>query len=120
MKLFGGSKPDHPLADPKEAKRALEALPANDPAKALDELMHWMESVTAVEGFKPDARIQLLMSLDDAAQPFARKLGKDYFAAGRPSRFQENRLWSALHGYWKQAGNSYARSVDQFVQNVKG
>jgi len=120
MKLFGGSKPDHPLADPKEAKRALEALPANDPVKAVDELMHWMESVAAVEGFKPDARIQLLITLDDAAQSFVRKLGKDYFAAGRPSRFQENRLWSALHGYWKQAGYSYARSVDQFVQNVKG
>ena len=104
MKLFGGSKPDHPLADPKEAKRLLEGLPANDPVKALDELTHWMESVAAIEGFRPDARIQLLMSLDDAAQPFARKLGKDYFAAGRPSRFQENRLWSALHGYWKQAG----------------
>ena len=29
MKLFGGSKPDHPLADPKEAKRLLDALPAN-------------------------------------------------------------------------------------------
>ena len=28
MKLFGGGKPDHPLADPKEAKRLLEALPA--------------------------------------------------------------------------------------------
>jgi len=120
MKLFGGSKPDHPLADPKEAKRALEALPANDPVKALDELMHWMESVAAVDGFKPDTRIQLLVTLDDAAQPFVRKLGKDYFAAGRPSRFQENRLWGALHGYWKQAGHSYARSVDQFVQNIKG
>jgi len=27
MALFGGGKPDHPLADPKEAKRLLEALP---------------------------------------------------------------------------------------------
>ena len=120
MKLFGGSKPDHPLADPKEAKRLLEALPANDPVKALDELMHWVESVAAVEGFKPEARIQLLMMLDDAAQPFVRKLGKDYFSAGRPSRFQENRLWTALHGYWKQAGYAFARSVDQFVQSAKG
>ena len=120
MKLFGGSKPDHPLADPKEAKRLLEALPANDPVKALDELMHWMESVAAVEGFRPEARIQLLIMLDDAAQPVARKLGKEYFTTGRPSRFQENRLWTALHGYWKQAGYAYARSVDQFVQNTKG
>ena len=57
MGLFG-SRPDHPLADPKEAKRLLEALPANDPVKSLDELMHWMESVAAAEGFKPEARIQ--------------------------------------------------------------
>ncbi len=120
MKLFGGSKPDHPLADPKEAKRLLEALPVNDPVKALDELMHWVESVAAVEGFKPDARIQLLIMLDDAAQPFARRLAKDYFAAGRPSRFQENRLWTALHGYWKQVGYAYARLIDQFVKSAKG
>ena len=120
MKLFGGGKPDHPLADPKEAKRVLEALPANDPVKALDELMHWMESVAAVEGFRPEDRVQLLCTLDDAAQARVRRLANDYFAAARPSRFQENRLWTALHGYWKQAGYAYARAVDQFVQNVKG
>jgi len=120
MKLFGGGKPDHPLADPKEAKRVLDALPANDLVKALDELMHWMESVAAVEGFRPEARVQLLMQIDEAAQPRARKLAKDYFAEARPSRFQENRLWTALHGWWKQAGYSYARSVDLFVQNAKG
>ncbi|MEO8145644.1 MAG: hypothetical protein ABI654_15655 [Betaproteobacteria bacterium] len=120
MKLFGGGAPSHPLADPKEAKRMLDALPANDPVKALDEVMHWMESVAVAEGFKPDARVQLLFTLDGVAQPHVRKLAKDYFTAGRPSRFQENRLWSALHGYWKQAGHAYARSVDQFVQNTKG
>jgi hypothetical protein len=120
MKLFGGSKPDHPLADPKEAKRLLEALPADDPVKALDELRHWTESVAAAEGFKPEARIQVLLTLDAAAQPFLRKLSKDYFANARPSRFHENRLWSAMHGYWKQAGYAFARCVDQCVQNVKG
>ena len=119
MKLFGGAKPDHPLADPKEAKRLLEALPGDD-AKAVEELMHWIESVVAAEGFKPEARIQLLLMLDDAAQPRLRKLSKDYFGASRPSRFQENRLWTALHGYWKQAAYAYARAVDLFVQGAKG
>src|SRR5262245_52024582 len=117
LKMFGG-KPDHPLADPKEAKRMFDALPANDPVKALDELMHWMESVAAVEGFKPEARAQLLLQIDDAAQARVRKLAKDYFADARPSRYQENRLWTALHGWWRQAGYAYARAVDQF-QNVK-
>jgi len=120
MKLFGGSKPDHPLADPKEAKRLLDALPSNDAVKALDELRHWTESVAAVEGFKPEARIQLLITLDETAQPHLRKLSKEYFTTGRPSRFQENRLWNALQGYWKQAGYAFARSVDHCVQNVKG
>jgi len=120
MKLFGGGRPDHPFADSKEAKRVLDALPPNDPVKALDELMHWMESVATVDGFKPENRIQLLFALDDAAQPRTRRLGKEYFAAGRPSRFQENRLWTALHGYWKQAGRAYALAVDQFVQGQKG
>jgi hypothetical protein len=118
IKLFGG-KPDHPLADPKEAKRLLEALPGNDPVKALEELMHWVESVAAAEGFKADVRVQLLFSLDEAAQSRIRKLAADYFAAARPSRFQENRLWTALHGFLKQMGFSYARAVDQFVQNPK-
>ena len=120
MKLFGGGKPDHPLADPKEAKRLLEALPGNDPVKALEELTHWMDSVAAAEGFKPEVRVQLLLMLDDASQPRVRKLAKDYFGTARPSRFQENRLWTALHGFWKQAGYSYARAVDQFVQGAKG
>jgi len=120
MKLFGGAKPDHPLADPKEAKRLLEALPGDDAGKAVEELMHWIESVVAAEGFKPEARIQLLLMLDDAAQPRLRKLSKDYFGASRPSRFQENRLWSALHGYWRQAAYAYARAVDLFVQGAKG
>ena len=119
MKLFGSSKPDHPLADPKEAKRLLDALPADD-VKALDEIMHWIESVAAIEGFKPDARIQLLFTLDDAAQARVRKLSKDYFTTGRPSRYQENRLWTALHGFWRQAGHAYARQVDLFVQGHKG
>jgi hypothetical protein len=118
MKLFG-RKPDHPLADPKEARRLLEALPADD-AKAVEEVMHWIESVVAAEGFRPEARIQLLLMLDDTAQPRLRKLAREYFAASRPSRFQENRLWTAQHGYWKQAGYAYARAVDLFVQGAKG
>jgi hypothetical protein len=119
MALFG-AKAAHPLADPKEAKRVLEALPASDPYKALDELAHWLESVAAAEGFKPEARLQLLFLLDDSAQPRLRKLAAEYFATTRPSRFQENRVWTSVHGYWKQAALAYARAVDQFVQNVKG
>jgi hypothetical protein len=120
LRLFGGGKADHPMGDPKEAKRILEALPANDPHKALEELTHWFESVSAAEGFKPEQRIQLLFGLEDAALPRVRKLARDYLAAVRPSRYQENRLWSVNHGYWQQAALAYARAVDLFAQGAKG
>ncbi|MGH8704207.1 MAG: hypothetical protein ACREUO_02195, partial [Burkholderiales bacterium] len=120
IKLFGGGKADHPMGDPREAKRILEALPADDLFKALEELGHWHESVAAVEGFKPEARIQLLFSIDEAAQPRLRKLTREYLAVTRPSRYQENRLWNAIHGYWRQAGQAFARAADAFVQNAKG
>ena len=120
LKLFGGGKPDHPMADPKEARRILEELPAQDVQKALEELGDWMESVAGAEGFKPADRVQLLCQVDEAAQPRLRKLVRDYLASARPSKFQEMRLWGAIHGYWSHAGRAYAQAVDQFVTGAKG
>lgn len=120
LRLFGLGKPDHPLADAREAKRILDALPEDDPFKALEELAHWLGSVSTTEGFRPQDRIQLLLQVDDAAQPRLRRLARDYAGATRPSRFTENRIWNAVHGGWKAAGLAYARAVDLFVQNAKG
>jgi len=120
IRLFGSAGPDHPMADAKEAKRLLDELPAQDPVKALEELGHWHESVSLAEGFRPERRIQLLLQLDDAARGRVTKLTRDYLAPSRQSRVQENRLWTAVHGYWRQAGLALARSVDLFVQGGKG
>jgi hypothetical protein len=120
MKLFGGGKPDHPMADARDARRILEELPAQDALKALEELAHWHESLSLAEGFAPTQRIELLLLVDDAAQPRARKLTRDYLGQALGSRFQENRVWTALHEYWRQAGLAFARSVDLFLQAAKG
>jgi len=115
LRLFGASASDHPMRNPKEAKRILEALPAED-LKGLEELAHWHESVSAAEGFKPPERAALLIAIDDAAQPRLRKASREYFAATRPSRYQENRIWTQMHEYWKQAGVAFARAVDGAAQ----
>jgi hypothetical protein len=119
LKLFGGGKPDHPMAAPKEARRILEELNAQDAFKALDELSHWHESVASAEGFKPEARVQLLMQIDEAAQPRVRKLSRDYFATSRPSRVLESRLWTHIHEYWRLAGQAFGRCLDQAMQDSK-
>ncbi len=120
LKLFGAGQPAHPLADPKETRRLLDELPADDPLKALEELAHWHESVSAAAEFKPEARILALFALDEAAQPRLRKASRDYLAAARPSRFQENRVWMHVHEYWRQAGIAYAKAVDAVHQGAKG
>ncbi len=119
IKLFGGGKPDHPMADPKEAKRILEALPANDAARALEELEGWLDSVAEAEGFKLEQRVALLFRVDEAGQLRVRKLVREYLAAVRPSRFQENRLWHRIHEYHKHAADAYARILASLSQDPK-
>ena len=114
MKLFGAGKPDHPMADRKEAARLLGELPAQD-LKALEELAHWYDSLSTAEGFKPEERAQRLAMVDEAAQPRVRKLSKDFLASVRSakgSRAQENLVWTRVHDYWSRAAQGYARTID--------
>jgi hypothetical protein len=114
MKLFGAGKPDHPMADRKNAQRILAELPAQD-LKAVEELAHLHESVSSVDGFRPEERAQRLAMIEEAAQPRLRKLGAEYLAATRGTRgskAQEGLLWTRVHGYWQQATQAYLRCID--------
>jgi len=114
MKLFGAGKPDHPMADRKEATRVLGELPAQD-HKALEELSHWYESLSSAEGFKPDERAQRFAMLDEAAQPRLRKVAKDYLASVRSakgSRAQEGMVWTRMHEYWRLTAQALAKAID--------
>src|SRR5450759_862748 len=115
ISLFGSKKPDHPMAGIKEARKILEELPTNDAFKCADELTHWLESVVAAEGFKAEYRAQLIQLLDETAQTHLRKLARDYMVSPRLARYQEIRLWTAIHEYWRQARRDHvvARELAQ-------
>jgi len=120
ISLFGGKKPDHPMAGIKEARKLLEELPGSDAFKCADELTHWLASVMAEEGFKPEYRAQLVQLLDETAQLHLRKLARDYLSSPRLAKFQEARLWKAIYEYWRQAGLAYAACVDLYASGAKG
>lgn len=120
LKLFGGSKSDHPMAELKEARRLLGEVPSGDAFKAVEELTHWLESVGTAEGFKPDYRVQLVQMIDDAAQLPIRKLQRDYVGNPRLSKFQEQRLWSAIHEYWNRSAQGFAAAIDAAAAGAKG
>jgi hypothetical protein len=109
MKFFGAAKPDHPMADRKEARRILDELPAQD-LKAAEELAQWHESVSTAKGFKAEERAQRLAMIDEAAQPRLRKLAREYLRA-TSSKAQQSLLWTRIHEYWRQAGQAHARCV---------
>jgi hypothetical protein len=120
ISLFGSKKPDHPMANIKEARKLLDDLPTNDAAKCADELGHWLESVATAEGFKAEYRAQLIQLLDETAQVHLRKLTRDYMISPRLTRFQETRLWTALHEYWRQAASAYVGLIDLYAAGAKG
>ena len=120
ISLFGSKKPDHPMADIKEARKLLDELPSGDALKCADELSHWLESVMAEEGFKPEYRAQLIQLLDETAQIHLRKLVRDYLASPRLAKFQEMRLWTAIHDYWRRAAQAYVGCIDLYAAGAKG
>jgi len=115
LSLFGNRKPDHPMAGIREARKLLEELPTTDALKCAEELAHWLQSVMAEEGFKPEYRIQLVQLVDETAQTHLRKLAREYMASPRLAKFREIRLWRAIYEYWREAGLAYSGCIDLYA-----
>ena len=120
MALFGGSKPDHPMADSKNAKKLIAELPAGDSLKALEEVTFWLDSIMHEEGFKVDYRFELYDALDQAAKFHPRKLAQEYLATDRQEKFRESKLWHASFEFWKTLGGAYTQCVEQFQAGAPG
>ncbi|MEO7728640.1 MAG: hypothetical protein ABIS45_15400 [Burkholderiales bacterium] len=120
MALFGGGKPDHPMADPKQAKSLIAEFPANDATKALEEATFWLDSVCRTDGFKLDDRYELYDALDQAAKNHQRKLAQDYLAMDRQEKFRESKLWNTVYEFWKTLGNAYSQCIEQFQSGASG
>jgi hypothetical protein len=119
--LFGGrGQPDHPLADAREAKRLLGGISSMDPHKALGEISDWIESVSVAEGFKADDRANLILLLDEAGQPHARKLAREYLNNSRIPKQRESKLWSSHFEFLTHLSDAYVKCIDFSIDGVKG
>ena len=118
--LFGSKKPVHPMADLKDARKILEELPTDDPLQCAEELSRWLESVVAVEGFKPDYLAQLVQLLDETGQSYLHKIELEYLVSPRLGKAQEISLWKAIYKYWFNAALAYTRCVDLYGSRARG
>jgi len=116
-----GKKSDHPLADIKSAQKVLEEVPKNDPLNTVQELTSWIESILELaDDFRLDHEFAVLRMFDEAAQPHVRKLLRDYFAMQPVTKFQENRLWTVLNGFYTQSELVYYDVLSRYLNNGRG
>ncbi|MBI3480166.1 MAG: hypothetical protein HY016_07415 [Nitrosomonadales bacterium] len=120
LSVIFGKKSDHPLADVKSAQEVLDHLPKNDAYKSLLELTEWIESVAELTDLKLDQRFAVLRLLDEAAQPYARKLAREYFTPFEINKFQENRLWLALSNFSRHTALAYYVIFHRYCDSDKG
>ena len=116
-----GKKSDHPLADIKSAQEVLEEIPKNDALNTVQELTSWIESIIELaEDFRLDHEFAVLRLFDEAAQPHVRKLLRDYFSMQPLSKFQENRLWTVLNGFYTQSELVHYDVLKRYRNGWKG
>jgi hypothetical protein len=114
MALFGVSRPDHPMADLKQARSLISEFPAQDSTKAVGEVTFWLDSLSRTDGFKLDYRFELYDALDYAAKSHQRKLSQDYLATDRQEKFRESKLWNTLFEFWKTLGTCYSQCIEEY------
>lgn len=119
--IFGaGSRSNHPLSNPKEAKRVIGALAAAEPFESLAGIVHWLASVRADVSLRPAERAQLLRTLDEAGRPPEKQLASRYLSSARLNKQQESNLWTVIHEFWNECALGYLTCLDAFKTGKKG
>ena len=117
FKLFG-EKPDHPMYDLNEARRLLAESRADEPAKAIDDLTFWLESIREVPGFRTETRAAIVMLMDEAGRPLHNQMLQQYLSAPHLQDFQGLHLWQGIHAYAKTLAAAYEACVREARQTV--
>ncbi len=108
------------MADIKSAQALLDDLPKNDAFRSLAELTEFVELLSAHSDFKLDHQFAVLRLFDEAAQPYVRKLVREYFTPFEINKFQENRLWLALSNWSRHVAHAYFKVFTAYCNGEKG
>jgi len=115
LRLFGHKVADHPFADLKKAREFLSGLIAAEPLTSLEDLTHWLQSVSGENAFKPEHRAQAYLMIDETAQPHLRRALRDYLAATRLPKQQELRIWNVVDAYLQEAAGALVEVAEWFA-----
>ena len=101
LKWLGlGGKPDHPMYDVKAAEKILAELSDADPARGLEEICGWLESVSQAPDFKPEPRIAVLQLLDDFGRTLQDRLIGQFLGAARIHDMNSRDRCQKAYEFW--------------------
>lgn len=113
-------KADHRPADPREAKRLVSELPAGDAFRSLEQIIAWLETLTALPEVRLDRRFECIGVFEEAAVPLERRIARDYVRSGRLQSVYEHRLWTAAHDLWHQLAVGYHQCMMEYEAGAAG
>jgi hypothetical protein len=119
LKELGG-KSDHPLRNAQAAQELLAGLPEGVSLENLEQISHWVASVTDAQGFACDDRLAVMQLLDQAAAAQAGSLFDQFFSKIHQQDRSTRSIWDALCEYWGRLAAGYGRCVADFEHGEKG
>lgn len=120
FKLFGGSKPDHPMHNLKAAEKIVSGLDTSDPENALEEVCSWIDSVSHAGDFKPDVRGSILLLLDDFGRKLQDRLIAQYLGAARIHDLKSRQRCQKAYDFWAALSAAYIDCLVNDFELEKG
>ena len=117
---FAVTRPNHPMAHVRQAKKAISELPATDSVKAIEQICIWLDCIADNFDIKSDRRFQLIDLLDQAARNHQRKISEEYMSGQRLLKIRENMLWDTAFRFSKLLSAGYNQCVEDFQSAKRG
>ncbi len=111
---------DHRPADPREARKLVSELTSDDAVRSLEQIVEWIETLTALPEVRLDKRFESIGVFEEAATLLERRVARDYGRSGRLPAVREQRIWSAAHRLWHQLAVAYQLCMMEHDAGVSG
>ena len=120
MSGLAGNKSVGTMAVVEKVRDLAARLPVNDPAKALEQIGSWLESIGSADNLKLRDRLALIDLLDQAGKLPHQELAQQYVAAQRLQKSDEIRLWNACFRFAGNLGAGYVQCIQRFEARASG
>jgi hypothetical protein len=107
LSLLKGLRSDHTLDSKKARLELLADLPRMSPVAAVGELAAYLDSVKTAEQLPPIRALDIIEFVQGAGNPLVDQITAQFLARPRATKFEHDRVHSAVHAYCGQLVEGY-------------